>query len=235
MALSGVAVSDRIGENGNTRRVAPPWWEQEHGDRVGVYNCSTHGGALTSTQLGARLSAQVKRTLVAVHEAAHVAAIHGLGLAVGTAELLVDSPEALGEDGVLTRRGKTGYAELEPHAGSEMATIALAGWVASELWLNERELADDRTMSYIQLDVIDDHHWLLNIPTIEPTAYLYGSAPAPKGWLRQVSIDETLASTTALVASRWIDVLKLSRALRQDGVLSPETTDTILGDRGWAR
>jgi len=44
-----------------------------------------------------------------------------------------------------------------------------------------------------------------------------------------------LQQTIRLVHSRWIDILKLSRELRRDRMLSPQTATTVLGDPGWAR
>jgi hypothetical protein len=228
-------LNDRYGENRNMRRVAGAWREQNYDGRRGVFLGWTDDRSMTPKQLGARLSNQEKRTLVAVHEVGHATANHALGLALGPVELLTDAPEALG-DGILLRLGKATWAEREPRAAWETATTAMAGWAAGQLWLNEYGQLDEYTSLYIQFAVIGDHDWLLNIPTLRPTAYLYGTDRAPEQWNGQLlNMVEVVQQAMRILHSRWTDILKLSDELERNNALSPQAIMKVLEEPGWAR
>lgn len=217
------------------RRVAGAWHEQRYGDGTGVFFGKINGQTVNVGQLGAKLSGQEKHTLIAVHEAGHAAADHGLGLALGQVELLTDDPDVLG-DGTLLRLGATAWAERAPRAAWETAISAMAGWAASMLWLNECGQMDEYTSEYIQLAVIGDHDWLLKIPTLDATAYLYGTHHAPRNWNgRLLSMDAVLQQAIRLIKYRWADVLKLTDKLERDKVLSTEIITEVLLEPGWAR
>jgi hypothetical protein len=227
--------TDRYGDGGNMRRIAGAWWEQDFHDRIGVFFGKTFGRIASTKQLGARLTPDEQHTLIALHEVAHVAANHGLGLALGPVELLTDAPEQLG-DGTLVRLGKTAWAEREPRAAWETAITAMAGWAANQLWLDEFGQMDEYTLWHVQLAVIADHDWLLNVPTLAPTAYLYGTDQVPEHWSGQpLDMDAVVQQAKHLIRYRWTDIVRLSAELERQQALTAEAVIEVLGEPGWAR
>ncbi|MBR7828702.1 hypothetical protein KDK95_20505 [Actinospica sp. MGRD01-02] len=229
-------VNVRPGESGNIRVVAGSWWEQDHGQGdLAVYlNRPEPGQVLTIGDLCAGLSEADERMLVAVHEVGHVAAIHGLGLDFGGTQIYPKDPEAIGTQGIVTQLGRTEFLEPAAVSAVQSATVSLSAWMAAELWLSVEGKESQFHSWFVQSHAAHDHHVLLNRPTSELAAFLYGVAVAPRGWDGAVlSVDALTEQVRGALQSRWDELRALAEIVDTDGSADHEQIMESLGEPGW--